>query len=196
MSLTKAIQSVTKNQDSFSKSVTKLSQLLEETLSDLETKLSQKNKEIEELSLKYQQEEKNRKIEVDQQIKEYGYESVKSLLAERKEISVREDEYKKLMDDFTQLKASKEKEIKDTILHERKKNEQYNENLKKTLELQKQAEVAQVQARLETQTQHIEVLKSTIKDLKSDLDEQRKLTKDVAQASVKQMPMFYPQQQK
>jgi hypothetical protein len=190
LALTKALQGVTKAEDGFSKSVTKLSELLTDTFNDLETRLEAKQKDLDELKLRYEQEEKNKKIEVDQNVRAYAYEAAKKILTERKEVAVREEDYEQLREDYSELRATKEQEIRDSVSAERKRNDQHNEALKRTLELQKQAEVAQVEARLETQIQHIEVLKSTIENLKNDLQAQRELTKDVAQAASKQMPMW------
>jgi len=194
LALTKALQGVTKAEEGFNKSVGKLSELLTETFSDLETRIESKQKELDDLKLRFEQEEKNRKIEVDQNVREYAYDAAKKILADRKEVAVREEDYEQLREDYSELRATKEQEIRDAVSAERKRNDQHNDALKRTLELQKQAEVAQVEAKLETQIQHIDVLKSTIEALKSDLDEQRKLTKDVAQAAAKQMPVYMPQQ--
>lgn len=197
LALVKALQGVTKSEDNFTKSVEKLNELLTETFSDLETRLKSKQQELQDLQLKFEQEEKNRKIEVDQTIREHGYEAAKEILQDRDEVAVKRVDYEQLREDYAQLRATKEQDIKDAVSTERKRNEQHNTALQKTLELQKQAEVAKVEAQLETQVQHIQVLKDTIENLKSDLNEQRKLTKDVAQASSKasQMPIWAQQPQ-
>lgn len=193
LALTKALNGVRKAEDGFEKSVSKLSELLTETFSDFETRLEAKQKELSQLKLHYEQEEKNKKIEVDQNVRAYSYEAAKEILTERNEVAVREEDYKQLRDDYAELRSTKEQEIRDSVTAERKRNERHIEALKRTFELQKQAEVAQVQARLETQIQHIEVLKDTINNLKNDLEKQRELTKDVAQAASKQHSMYIPQ---
>jgi len=195
LALTKALQGVTKSEDGFTKSVTKLNELLTETFADLETRHAAKQKALDDLKLRYEQEEKNRKIAVAQNVRARAYDAAKQSLTERKEVAVRSEDYEQLREDYSELRATKEQEIRDSVSAERKRNDQHNEALKRTLELQKQAEVAQVEARLETQIQHIEVLKSTIENLKNDLQAQRELTKDVAQAASKQMPMWQQPQQ-
>jgi hypothetical protein len=194
LALTKALQGVNKSEESFTKSVDKLKELLTDTFSDLETKLEAKQKELDDLKLRYEQEEKNRKIEVDQNIREYSYDAAKRILSARDEVAVRSEDYENLKEDYAELRAKKDQEVKDAVSAERKRNDQHNEAMKRTLELQKQAEVAKVEAQLETQIQHIDVLKSTIENLKSDLNEQRKLTKDVAQAASHRQPAIYAQQ--
>jgi chromosome segregation ATPase len=205
LDLTKALQTIHKHEDNFNKSVEKLKVLLEDTFSDLANKIAtfsdlankidSKQKELESLTLKYEQEEKNKKIEVDQFIKEYAYNAAIDILNKKGEIAVKKDDFEELNNKYNNLKSSKDQEIKEAVESEKKKNDRHNEAIKRTLELQKQAEVAKVEAQLETQVQHIDVLKKTIEDLKKDLDEQRKLTKDVAQAASKNMGMWgMPQQ--
>jgi len=194
LGLTKALQGVSKAQDGFSKSVSALETLLNETFNDLETRLQAKQRELDELQLRYEQEEKNRKIEVDQRVREHGYDAAKLILLDRKEVAVREADWRQLQDDYAQLRANKEKELRDAIAKEQERSKVQSDAWAETLRLQKQAEVAKVEAQLETQVQHIEVLKATIQALKVDLDEQRKLTKDVAQAASKNMQMWVPPQ--
>jgi len=63
--------------------------------------------------------------------------------------------------------------------------------LKQTISLKNQAEVAKVEAKLEAQVMQIQVLEKTIERSVNDLNEQRKLTKDVAMANT---PVYAPQQ--
>jgi DNA repair exonuclease SbcCD ATPase subunit len=193
LALTKALQGITKAEDGFSKSVNTLKELLTETFSDLETRIEAKNKEFGDLKIKFDQEEKNKKIEISQNIREHGYDAAKEILEKRNEIAVSQEDYNNLQENFIKLKKLKDEEVSRAVGAEHERNKDHVEAMRQTLELQKKAEVAQVEARLESQLQHIDVLKETIANLKSDLDEQRKLTKDVAQAAAKQGQGYYPQ---
>ncbi len=103
---------------------------------------------------------------------------------------VKEDDYKflseqvqKAQNDFTELKKSFDKQC-DTIRTEELKK--YNTQLKNettTIELTHKANNAVIQAQVDQQKKEIQVLHQTIDNLKSELKEQRELTKEVAQAS-------------
>jgi hypothetical protein len=193
LALTKAIQSITKQQEGFEKAVEKCKELIADDFGDIETRLEAKRKELSELEAKFEYDEQNRKVELDLRIKEHGYETAKSLLAERDEVAVAQEEYDRLQMEVKELRESKEREIKAALEAEASRNAKHVQALSQMMELKNQAEVAKVQAQLETQVNQIELLKETITDLKASIDEQRKLTKDVAQASAKNQPMYIPQ---
>lgn len=105
---------------------------------------------------------------------------------------IKEDEHKVLMEqvqkavqDYNELKKSFDKQCDQVKLEETKK---YNAQLKSettTLELTHKANNAALQAQVEQQKKEITVLQQTIDSLKSEIKEQRELTKEVAQASSK-----------
>jgi len=103
---------------------------------------------------------------------------------------VKEEEHKSLLDqvqkavqEYTELKKSFEKQCDAVRAEEVKK---YNAQIKSettTIELTHKANTATLQAQVEQQKKEIQVLQQTIDNLKSELREQRELTKEVAQAS-------------
>ncbi len=103
---------------------------------------------------------------------------------------VKEDDYKSLSEqvqkaqaDYLELKKSFDKQCDAIRTEELKK---YNTQLKNettTIELTHKANNAVIQAQVEQQKKEIQVLHQTIDNLKSELKEQRELTKEVAQAS-------------
>jgi hypothetical protein len=193
IAFTKSIQNVTKSQESFNKSVEGLGCLISDTFSELELKLCVKQKELIELDEKFAYDERSRKLEVDLNVKEHGYDAALKELGERGEVAVSDAGYKELKRLYEDLKTSREKEVKIAITREQERNAEHVSVLKQTLELKNQAEVAKVQAQLESQVNQIKVLESSIERLARDLDEQRKLTKDVAMAASKQGQMYMPQ---
>ena len=105
---------------------------------------------------------------------------------------IKEDEYKGLTDnvqkslqDYTELKKNFDKQC--AQIKEEEKNK-YQDKLNmdiRTIDLTHQLNNAQIAAQLEQQKKEILVLNNTIESLKSELKEQRELTKQVAQASSK-----------
>lgn len=186
LNFTKAIQGVTKAQDSFGKNVEGLKELISGTFNELELKLNSKQKELNDLEEKFSHNERSRKLEVDLNIKEHGYEAALDILKERGEVAVPEVTYEELKRMYSDLKASRDSDIDSVVKREQERNNKHIAVIKQTLELQNKAEVAKIQAQLEAQVKQVEVLQSTIERLTKDLDEQRKLTKDVAMASSKQ----------
>jgi len=103
---------------------------------------------------------------------------------------VKEDDFKSLSEqvqkaqsDYADLKKSFDKQCDLVRTEESKK---YSAQLKSettTIELTHKANNAATQAQVEQQKKEIQVLQSTIENLKSELKEQRELTKEVAQAS-------------
>lgn len=183
IALTKAIQGITKAQDGFTKSVEQLNALVSDTFNDLELKLKTKQNELSQLEDKYVEEERSRKLEVDLNIKEHGYSVAQDILADRGEQAVPIVTYEELKRMYEELKQSHDADIENAVKREHDRNNALTSTLKKTLELQNVAEVAKVQAQLEAQVKQIQVLESTIERITHDLDEQRKLTKEVALAS-------------
>ena len=190
IAFTKAIQTITKNQDSFNKSVDSLQTLITETFSELELKVNAKKKELADLEEKYLHDEKNMKLTVDLNVKEHGYNEALKILGEKDEVAVSKLDYEKLKKDYEDLKNTRSQEIKNAVDNEHKRNTEHVAVLKETLELQKRAEVAKVSAELVSQVNHIKILEQTVERVSKDLDEQRKLTKDVAMASANKQPMY------
>ncbi len=105
---------------------------------------------------------------------------------------IKEDEYKVLTDsvqraqhDYNELKKNFDKQCNQIKEEEKAKYQSKLDIDTKTMELTHKANNAQLIAQVEQQKKEIQVLNSTIENLKSELKEQRELTKQVAQASAK-----------
>lgn len=103
---------------------------------------------------------------------------------------VREDDYKylteqvqKAQNDYSELKKSFDKQCDVIRTEEFKKYDAQLKNETTTIELTHKANNASTQAQVEQQKKEIQVLHNTIENLKSELKQQRELTKEVAQAS-------------
>lgn len=105
---------------------------------------------------------------------------------------VKEDEYKQTLDsmqkalnDYNELKKTFDKQCAQIREDEKAKYRSQLDNDNKMMDLTNKASNAQLTAQVDQQLKEIKVLNSTIENLKSELKEQRELTKQVAQASAK-----------
>lgn len=172
-----------------------LKKLIDEYLNDLMIKINLKKEELAYLREEYDNKRRTLEINLDLDIKKYGRDKALEILEESGEIAVCEDEYNKLKDDYRNLLLKQKDEIESAVSFEHQRNTKSNAVLKQTLELKNKAEVATVEAKLEAQLTQIEILNDTIKQMREDLNEQRKLTKDVANASNKAQMYYNPSTQ-
>lgn len=190
----KQIQTIHKTMDNFTKAVENLDKMKEDNFQNLNLHLKQKQIELENLEKKYEEAERQKKLDVELNIRQYQYEEAMKILESRGEMSVNKNDYKKLRDDYKTAVESTKSEVNSALQSERKRNERCLKTMKETLELKNKAEVAKVEAQLEAQNKEIKGLHNTIERLGKDIDEQRKLTKDVAQAAAsKSSPVYIPQ---
>lgn len=105
---------------------------------------------------------------------------------------VKESEHKELLDnvqkaiqDYTELKKTFDKQCNQIKEEEKLKYQNQLKNDTLTMDLTHKATNAQLVAQVEQQKKEIAILNSTIEGLKSEMREQRELTKQVAQASSK-----------
>jgi len=105
---------------------------------------------------------------------------------------VKEEEHKALMEqvskalqDFNELKKTFDKQCDAVRVEESKKYASLLKSETMTIELTHKANNATLQAQVEQQKKEILVLQQTIDSLKTEIREQRELTKEVAQASSK-----------
>ena len=105
---------------------------------------------------------------------------------------IKEEEFKGLTDnvqkslqDYTELKKTFDKQCTQIKEEEKVKYQTQLKNDTTTMDLTHKASNAQLVAQADQQKKEIKVLSDTIENLKSELREQRELTKSVAQASAK-----------
>jgi len=105
---------------------------------------------------------------------------------------IKEEEHKTLTDnankainDYTELKKTFDKQCNQIREEEKVKYQNQLKNDTLTMDLTHKATNAAITAQVDQQKREIQVLCNTIENLKSELREQRELTKQVAQASAK-----------
>jgi hypothetical protein len=180
------LQSISKNQDNFVNSVAQCRELLETLESTLNMRINAKRAEIEQLEIKFEQEKRNKTIELELEIKKHTGDWLDKVLDDRHEVAVSENEYDRLVNLDKSHNDKVQEARRQAIDEEREKNRTYIQSFKETLELQKRAEVCTVTAQIEQLQKHIKVLEETILNQKKEIDEQRNLTRDIASSSSQQ----------
>ena len=201
--LTKTLETVSKAQDDFNTNFTNLQNYTDEELNEMDYTLRLKNEEcynsLQELTKQY----KERELQLNMEFEEKKYkleDEYKRRTAEleheyqTKEISLAQDKLKaenytvvpnrvftEMETNLQTLKDSREEFEKRTTADMHK---ELNARLK-TQELQHQVNTSDMKARIENQEREITSLRDTIVSLKSEIQAQRELTKEVANAGQK-----------
>lgn len=185
-----AITTVKKQMEGFKKSVDQWNTVNDDIFTNLELKLEQKQRELAELDTEFTNTKRQRKIETEQELRELGYAAVAKLLADRKEIAVSEERWQDLNKQFNELRTNHEAKVAAAVAEERAIGEKNIKSLERSLKLEHTATMAQAQARMEQQAQQIKVLEQSIASLKADIEAQRQLTKDIANAANRPAPVY------
>jgi hypothetical protein len=166
-----------------------LNKNLEEKYVDLNKKLesdfNEKTKDI-------QNNLKNLQIQSSQKLAEHKIKACSELAKENGMFLVKDDEYQSLLEskhllqsELDNLKKNFELKCKEIRDNEKANYVALLKNEMAIYELTTKAQNADIKAQAEQQKREIEVLNSTIQNLKNELVEQRSLTKEVAHASSK-----------
>lgn len=180
LNLTKAVISLKKTQETFMKSVDSMDQMLKNHFEDLDLRIKSKERECQELQEQVERAKKSAKIDIDQDVRAHGYEAAKRLLAERKEVPIVADELKKLQDDLRSARTELAKTVEEAVKAANDKAARHLGHELKTRELEYAAKSANTDAALKQKDSEINVLKTTIADLRSEIEKQRTLTSEVA----------------
>jgi len=149
----------------FSLKVTNLQSSYEKKKYDLERQFQQTRDEMER---EFQQNEYDKAVEV---------------LDEKGEIAVVETEYNSLKKECDDLKKTMEKKEKEVLAINDAKWKKEMEIILRTKELEFQASSADMKAKIDQLNKEVSVLHSTIDTLKDEIQEQRNLTRNVAEAA-------------
>ena len=182
LKLVTAISGLSQTQEKFIKAVETLSEYNSETLTKLDLEINTKKEELEELTTLFNNTVKANQIKVDQQLDEYKYDGALEILKERSEVPILESELESLKNKVVELTNQRQEELNQVKETEKKKGEQAKNMAIRNAQLEHKAQVAVLDASVKQQTKEITNLQQTIDNLRHELSEQRKLTKEVAEA--------------
>jgi len=187
----KAVSGLKKQQESFEKGVETCRLLIDSQLEENILKIDHQNKQLELLDEAYEKKEKEhqenferqrkaRRIDLDQEIKAYGYVKATELVQARNEVTIDSEKLQELRDELREAKSDHKEEVESAVKKEKEKAQRQLGHIQQTTKLQQEAAVAKVQAQLEQKNDQIEVLNQTIRGLKEELVAARELVGRVA----------------
>jgi hypothetical protein len=183
LELATAISNLTSKQDAFIKAIDVLENFKAETLTSLDLQIDAKKLELNALSEDYKHQMKSGEIETDQYLAEYKYNGALEVLKKSNEIPIGISELNSLRTELEKLREDRSEELEALKKKERERSAKELNAVLNNSQLKHKAEIATLTASVDQQKKEISTLQSTIQNLQHELAEQRKLTKDVAEAS-------------
>lgn len=181
--LAESIHGIVQNMSGFQKAYEEFQKFNEDTINNFDRQLSTKQKEFEDYNRNMESEYENKKIEMEQAFKRDKWKAAIDVLEEDGCISVKQTEYDRIVSENTSLQANHnqilvnvEKEYKANIARETKL-------LEERLNLEKQAEIAKLQAQFDQKVSEVKRLEDMIDKSYKEIEAQRALTREVSQAA-------------
>lgn len=201
--LTKTVENVQKVQEEFNANFENLQNYTDEELNDMDYQLRLKNEEcynhLQELTKQYNEKQFNlesdfekkkyeletthqRRIdELEHKYEEKEYELAEGVITSSGDVIISSVEQERLNSRIKELESSREEFEKSTTADMHK---ELNARLK-TQELQHQVDTSNMKAKIENQEREITSLRETIVSLRDEIQAQRELTREVANAGQK-----------
>lgn len=181
--MTAAIQNMTKTGEGFRKAV----EGFHDIEKNAEMRILAKRRELQDLETARQQEDaelertkKHKRLDMQQDLREFGYEYIKKMLGERNETALPVAELEAMKADLDHLKKTKEQTIVNVTAKEAERAEQKIAANLEMITLRHLAQTATLKAQNEQQEAQIKTLQQNVQALRDELNAQRELTKQVA----------------
>lgn len=183
LELATAISNLTSKQDAFIKAIDILENFKTETLTSLDLQIDAKKLELNALSEDYKHQMRSGEIETDQYLAEYKYNGALEVLKKSDEVPISISELNMTRTELETLRQDRSEELETLKKKERERSAKELNAVLNNSQLKHKAEIAGLTASVDQQKKEISTLEKTIQNLQHELAEQRKLTKDVAEAS-------------
>lgn len=194
--LAQAIHGVSKTRDAFVKAVDNFNAMEGEVLTNLGMRIDAKRAELEEAIADCEQQKKRAQIDFENFMQEHRREGAVKTLEESNEVPIDVDTLSSLRSRLEELENSLDEKVADARRCEREQFQREKAAALRTKDLEHAAETAKLTAALDQKASQIEVLHETIANLKTEVSNQRDLTREVtanfAKASASSHPMYMP----
>lgn len=147
-------------------------------LDELQTLKRQKDEAEED----FENMKRNKRIRMDQELAEHGYEAAKKLLQDRQETAISSTELDALRTKLTKLETTHQDEVKQAVETEKQKGAQHLSVEKRTLQLQHEKEVASLTSQVDALNKQLIMAKDELAKGEMRLEAQRELSKSIADA--------------
>lgn len=169
----------------FAAAVANAEQWQAETIMSLDANIHEKSLQLKELETQLVVAKKDCDIDLKQYIREKQRAAALEFLGKTGEVAVNAGTLEALQAEVTTLKETHAKELTALEARMRKKSEADMAAALSNQDLKHAAEKAQNEAKVEQQTETIKRLEAVVADHRSEMDKQRKLTQQVAEAGSK-----------
>jgi|UniRef100_A0A6C0E7U8 hypothetical protein len=184
--LTKAINNLSVNRDSFAESVKTFQNLTKEMIDNLDLQIEDRSKQLKESKTLIENELKDAKIKASQKLAEHKREIAINFLAETGEVPIDESELESLREGHETVIAEHQTELNKLRDELTKKAKEDLQSAVSSQELRHKAVFAETQAENKMLKTEISNLHDYITKLKDEVNEQRKLSATIAQANSKE----------
>jgi hypothetical protein len=184
--LTKAINNLSVNRDSFAESVKTFQNLTKEMVDNLDLQIEDRSKQLNESKTMIENELKDAKIKASQKLAEHKREIAVNFLAESGEVPINEGELENLREEHETAISNHQTELNNLRDELTKKAKDDLQSAVACQELRHKAVFAETQAENKMLKTEISNLHDYITKLKEEVNEQRKLSATIAQANSKE----------
>jgi len=182
LELAAALSAITTKCDGWVKAIEDFNVLRRDILSNVETELQTKKRQRDELDQEYEQVKRAKKIDMEQELAEFGYSAAVRLLQQRQERPISCVELDQLREKVATLEKQSADELKQAVEAERASCVKSMTFERNTLKLQHEKETSQLTAQGESLKAQLESCRAEVAKAETRLDAQRELTKQVAEA--------------
>lgn len=185
LALVRAIQSIQQHGTQFTDAVKRAEDLIANQFSDLELRIQSKRRALDALDDEFAAKNRAAHVQMDLDIRAYGRAAAVRLLEtlQPPETAIAVADWDRQRGRLAELEKTMEQTIRDNADAQSAKAAAELSTWKTQVELQHKAVLAEQSARCTQLSDHIKVLEKQIQQLQNDVEKQRQLTKDVADAA-------------
>lgn len=183
LDLTKSIDSLDSNIVSMLTAIENIANLRAESLKNFVLQIEEKRQCLEELEKTFETTKKDRELDIEQSLREFGRKKAAELLETFNEVPIDKDE---LADLRARLQRTEESHTADIEALKKKMTSQHEsamKSLKSHLDLEYRTKEAENVAKIGAKEAEVKFLMEQIGDLRQEVGRQRKLTEEVAKSS-------------
>lgn len=182
LALATALSSIATKGDAWEKALHDFAELRKTTLANLENELQTFKRQRQEAEEEFEHAKRAKRIDVQQELSEFGYASALKFLTERKEVAIAADELDKLKSRLQSLEASYASEIKKAVDDERAAASRTLASEKRMLQLEHEKSIASLTSQVEALNRQLASAREEIANAERRLEAQRELCKSIAEA--------------
>ena len=180
LALVSALSAIATKGDGWIKSIEDFKAVRQDILTNLENELQTLKRQREESQQEFEQNKRAKKIDLEQEVSEYGYQAALKILGARKETAVLSVELEQLKTRVRDLESQGDTQVRKTIEEERASAAKALTIEKKTLTLEHQKEIASLTSQVESLKQQLTSARAEIEKAETRLDQTRELVRSVA----------------